>query len=86
MTLNIHWIDEKREPKCATNPAYPAGMDIVQAKPGQKSCTVALPYPAKRCGMYLVDCPTCKMRVAVSTAGRPDDPRSLTVACKETVQ
>lgn len=47
-----------------------------------ESCRVALPYPAKRCGAYVVTCRICGTRTGVTTAGRADDPRSLTVSCK----
>ena len=76
-------IDRHREPQCAPNPAYPDGidMDATRGLPGP-SCKVALPYPAKRCGMYEVKCNVCGIVVAITTAGRPDDPRSLTIPCK----
>jgi C4-type Zn-finger protein len=41
-----------------------------------------LPYPAKRCGIYLVVCERCGYSAAITTAGRPDDPRKVTLPCK----
>lgn len=41
----------------------------------------ALPYPARRCGQYVVKCDVCDQIIVVTTAGRPDDPRSLKMAC-----
>jgi hypothetical protein len=41
-----------------------------------------LPYPAKRIGHYRIECELCGLRVACTTAGRPDDPRSIRIACK----
>jgi hypothetical protein len=79
--FNITWIDHGREPKCAPNPNHPEGVD---ARLGYetKSCITALPYPARRCGMYLVVCKRCGFRMGITTAGRPDDPRSVELPCK----
>lgn len=75
----ITWHDSGREPQCPPNPAYPSGIDLDAAFEG--ACETALPYPAPRCGHYLVVCRRCGLRVGVTTAGRPDDPRSLKVNC-----
>lgn len=80
--MKVKWIDGKREPQCPPNPAYPDGIDLDGTLPGEPSCVAELPYPAKRCGAYLVVCPVCDAHALVSTAGRPDDPRSVKVACK----
>lgn len=79
----VTWIDRGREPQCAPNPAYPEGidMDATRGLPGP-SCKVALPYPAKRCGIYMVTCSVCGASAWITTAGRPDDPRSLKLPCK----
>lgn len=81
MTIKIEWLDFKRQPKCAPNPLYPEGKDITLATE-QPMCHTRLPYPAKGCGAYIVYCDQCKLRVALTTAGRPDDPRSITLPCK----
>jgi len=82
-THKIEWIDRHREPQCAPNPAYPDGIDLdaTRGLPGP-SCKVIVPYPAKRCGMYAIKCDVCGVTVAITTAGRPDDPRSVKVPCK----
>jgi hypothetical protein len=82
-TFTIHWIDREREPQNPPNPAYPNGIDIDTTEPGQPTCKTLLPYPAKRCGLYHVKCDICGMSYVVTTAGRPDDPRSLTMPCKD---
>lgn len=79
--MKIDWIDDGREPKCKPNPAYPKGIDIDASGGAEATCSTDLPYPARRCGLFLVVCETCGQRVAVTTAGRPDDPRSLKLAC-----
>lgn len=83
MTLKARWIDGHREPQCAPDPAYPSGIDVVALKLNgdDRSCRIDLPYPAPRCGQYLITCADCGLRTAVTTAGRPDDPRSFTTSC-----
>lgn len=77
----IEWIDSGREPQCAPCPAYPKGKDCDCSLGAAATCTAFLPYPAPRCGYYLVECKTCGLRIAITTAGRPDDPRTVTLAC-----
>lgn len=81
MAHTIKWIDGKKSPQCAPNPAYPTGIDLDVSRGASKTCTVALPYPAKRIGAYRIECPVCGVSVGCTTAGRPDDPRSIKVAC-----
>lgn len=82
MTLNVTWIDRGLEPQCEPDPEYPNGKNLVMAMPGDRCCTAALPYPAKRIGFYAIECTDCGKTAMVSTAGRPDDPKSVRVACK----
>jgi hypothetical protein len=80
-TFTIHWIDREREPQGPPNPAYPDGIDINTTRPGQAACKTLLPYPAPRCGLYHVKCDVCGASFMLTTAGRRDDPRSVTVPC-----
>lgn len=80
--MRVRWVDGHREPQCAPNPAYPNGIDLDGTLPGETACLTKLPYPAKRCGHFIVECPVCGSRVIITTAGRPDDPRSVKVACR----
>ena len=82
-THDIRWIDAGREPQCPPDPAYPDGGDLDGSAGARQTCKVDLPYPAKRCGRYEVRCRDCGFAVAVTTAGRPDDPRSVTIPCKK---
>lgn len=83
MNFIVKWIDGGREPQCAPDPAYPNGRDLSMAlASAPRTCTAVLPYPAKRCGYYEIECTRCGLLFGVSTAGRPDDPRSARVACK----
>lgn len=81
MSFTIEWEDSGREPQCAADPNYPTGMDIDIARKSLPYCTCLLPYPAKRCGVYIVACQGCGYTVGVTTAGRSDDPKSLTINC-----
>ena len=77
----ITWRDSGREPRCEPNPEFPNGIDVVIGNPIDPSCGVTLPYPARRCGYYIVECRACGLRIAITTAGRPDDPRSVRFPC-----
>lgn len=46
-----------------------------------RTCSIELPYPAKRCGVYVIECAKCGQKNALTTAGRPDDPRTVTMGC-----
>jgi hypothetical protein len=81
--LKARWIDWGREPKCPANPAYPHGQDIDLTKGAKVACVTPLPYPAMRCGYFVVTCDACSFSAAITTAGRPDDPRSVKVPCKK---
>ena len=82
MSPKATWVDHEREPRCQPDPRYPDGIDIDVSKGAAETCETELPYPAKRCGVFHVICDRCNIYVAVTTAGRSDDPRSLRVACK----
>lgn len=76
----IVWLDHGREPQNEPNPAYPHGIDI--PSPSEPSCRVLLPYPAQRCGIYIVTCRACGFVAGITTAGRVDDPRSIGLPCQ----
>lgn len=81
--FKITWLDAKREPKEPANPDHPEGLDVDVSAGAARACVVSLPYPADRCGSYVIICNTCGRTAACSTAGRDDDPRSIKIACKE---
>lgn len=80
--LKIEWVDHKREPQCKPDPNFPEGKDLKCPNGEGPSCRTELPYPAKRCGLYIIECQVCGLRVGITTAGRPDDPRSVEIRCE----
>ena len=82
MTLIVQWVDGGREPRNKPDPAYPHGVDIDISKGAEKTCQRPLPYPARRCGYFVVACDACHQNACITTAGRADDPRSIKMACK----
>lgn len=81
----VTWHDSGQWPKVKPNPAYPEGIDVSGVRDDEIGCRVKLPYPAKRIGAYTVECRLCGYRLSLTTAGRPDDPRSVAVPCKRVV-
>lgn len=80
--FKVEWIDGKRAPTSPPDPAFPDGIDIDLSAGRKLTCTVPLVCPAPRCGVYLIQCKTCGLKAVITTAGRPDDPRSVVLACK----
>lgn len=82
MTLTVRFMDSGRSPKCPPDPTYPYGMDVDVSDGATKTCSVDVtPYPAPRCGIMVVECDACGAVVALTVAGRTDDPRNLKLAC-----
>jgi hypothetical protein len=79
--FNIHWIDRGQSPTQQPNPAYPLGIDI-DLTSGRPGCKDALPWPAPRIGFFYVQCRRCGASAMITTAGRPDDPRSIKLPCE----
>jgi hypothetical protein len=82
MTVNVYWVDGGEWPRNQPNPAYPNGIDLDISEGAKIACLVNLPYPAERCGAFVLECETCGQSVVITTAGRPDDPRSAKLACR----
>lgn len=78
----IKWVDSGHEPKNPPNPSYPKGVDLDVSDGAELTCIAELPYPARRIGYYEVICNICGHVSVTTTAGRPDDPRSLKVPCR----
>ena len=82
MSLKVGWVDGGREATQPPNPQYPDGRDIDISEGAVMSCSRLLPYPAPRCGTWVVTCTSCDYTIAITAAGRIDDPCSIKVACK----
>lgn len=81
--IDVKFIDSGREPQQPANPKYPDGIAASLLPHAlAKGCTRNLPYPAPRCGMYLVTCRTCGYTALITVAGRADDPNKVTLPCK----
>jgi hypothetical protein len=83
--LTVEWYDDHRKASAPADPNYPDGVDI-DGSAGKRSCWTNLPYPAPRIGYFIVSCDRCGWRGLITTAGRPDDPRSIRVPCKRPVK
>ncbi len=84
MSIEVTFIDSGRYPSQNPDPKYPNGKLVNVARPeDKKTCTKNLPYPAPRCGFYKIKCVDCSLIVAISVAGRPDDPNVVTLPCKQ---
>lgn len=82
MPFDIYFKKSGRgKAQCQPDPKYPNGREL-DVSFGRTSCVVDLPYPAKECGAYVVTCSACKLCIAVTAAGRPDDPTKVTVPCR----
>lgn len=77
----IRFLDSGREPKCKPNPEFPHGVYFDASLGMAKTCEVKLPYPAPRCGSYVVNCEDCGNSFAITVAGRKDDPHTLKLGC-----
>lgn len=83
MTIDVSFIDGERTARMKSDPRYPDGQAISLAPSVlAKACTRNLPYPAPRCGLYSIKCRVCGFVGVVTVAGRPDDPRVVTIPCK----
>lgn len=81
--FSIEAINRRGPPQCPANPAYPNGIDVGADRTSDTSCRAELPYPAPERLVWLVRCTRCGASAAVTAAGRPDDPRSVRVTCRE---
>lgn len=71
--------------QCAPDPAFPRGKAVKVPGAGPK-CRATLPYPAPECGHFLIACQDCGHKIAVTAAGRPDDPISAEWPCQRKAQ
>jgi hypothetical protein len=59
------------------------GADVDLSQERRPACVVRLPYPAPpQLGLFRIKCQSCGSYVVVPSCGRPDDPRSVKLACR----
>jgi hypothetical protein len=78
----VTFIDSGREPQCPPNPDFPEGMEIDLSNGERPACGFKIPYPAPRCGVMVAHCGDCGRSAGVTVAGRVDDPKFVTFACR----
>lgn len=83
MPFEIDWRQRGGPPKNPSDPRYPRGIDLDLTDGARRACLVDLPYPTpKFIGVLMVRCLTCDRTAMLTTAGRPDDPRTVRLPCK----
>jgi len=80
--MRVTFLDGGREAQCPPDPLYPNGIKVDISRGAAQACVVNLPYPAPRCGQWVIGCERCHQVNIVSAAGRPDDPRQVRIACR----
>jgi hypothetical protein len=78
----LDWVDLHRQATQPADPTYPTGTAIDVALDAMRACRLELPCPAERCGLWVITCRACGFSIALATAGRADDPKSVRVPCK----
>lgn len=73
---SVEWRPSGRgKAQCEPDPRFPKGVVLNACKDTEVvNCEVTLPYPAPECGFWIIRCQRCSVSVAVTAAGRPDDP------------
>lgn len=84
--FDVSFLNHNRKPVCPPDPSFPNGKDFDACPDAKVSCIAELPYPAECCGVWLVVCQSCGLRVGITAAGRPDDPRTVRLPCKQSPQ
>jgi hypothetical protein len=80
--LRVTWAGTGQQPTQPPNPEFPNGCEVHLAERGEPACTARLSYPAPCIGAHLIVCSRCGASVAVSAAGRPDDPHTAHIRCR----
>jgi hypothetical protein len=83
--IDISFASENRKAVCQSDPMFPNGkdFDLTNGVAIRMACLVELPYPAKCCGKWILRCRDCGFTAVITAAGRRDDPRKVTLPCKE---
>jgi hypothetical protein len=80
--FKITWSMHEHEPQ-SVNLNCPDGTHVDLSRKRRPACVISVPYPAPpRPGLFRIKCVKCGAYAHVPTAGRPDDPRSIRLACR----
>ena len=92
--IKATWLGGGGAPQAPSSPDYPKGVRVDVAsnqmlryedafpRVDGPTCCRELFYPAEEIGAWVIDCPVCGIRVALTAAGRPDDPRCVRLPCR----
>lgn len=84
--IHVRWESLNRKAQCEPDEHYPDGIEIdATTERDRFACRVDIPYPPPhpgQCGLWAVDCDHCQSTFICTAAGRPDDPKSMTVPCR----
>jgi hypothetical protein len=69
--MKVAFMDSGRLPQCKPHPAYPHGMHVDLSHSASKTCQAALPSPAPRCGVMVVEWEKCGLRIGVTVLTTP---------------
>lgn len=82
MKHTVEFIDLEREPRHQFLREHMHGLDLDLSRGVEDVCVVPVPWPAERCGYWMIRCAFCGLSTMITAAGRVDDPRSVKLACK----
>jgi hypothetical protein len=64
--MKVAFMDSGRQPQCKPNPAHPHGMHVDLSHSASRTCQAALPYPAPRWSVMVVECAKWGLRIGVT--------------------
>jgi hypothetical protein len=79
--FEVSWLKRADRSTQKPDPAYPNGVIANLSKGAVQVCQVNLQYPAPCPGTHFIRCKLCGITVAVTAAGRVDDPTVAVIAC-----
>jgi len=80
---DVQWTGTGRKAQHPPDRRFPHGVEIRTNSPGRPYCVVFPPYPAKEIGTWTISCQKCGLVIVVTAAGRPDDPNTVYLGCKD---
>lgn len=78
----IEWHGSGRAPTQESDPNFPDGIALDVSDKASRTCEARVPWPATEVGFWIVKCRRCRFSVALTAAGRPDDPKSIKLPCR----